>query len=700
MTVNESYNEEAAEANAVGSTDSDVISVESSTPAEENSVSVAEEGADEKNDELLSNANGVPSSDKEEETNEGEEEEKIPSSLGMDTTNDIDREEEETLTNAGQVEETEISPAVNKSIDEEDTTAPSAPSPPTKINEDLIQQLSSTLDSCEQMRRINLEVEYSSASPEGWAFRRGGGGCPSLPKSMAVNHDKCTYCQREAWKQFLLNPTKSPSRDDDNGDNTAKGGVGGGGINIGSLKLDGHRIKNLDGSRIRRFRSNVGSFFAKSNDEEGGGGDNNNQDDDVIRKGDDDLFLKASDSMDTAPKGDDVSSTGGGSDHGNSFEGESSTSNNNINSVSNSNTKSTSRKKFLQKPTPPCLTCGHPVCKKHQSSTFSTSSIRICQPCAQLFELDFLVDVITTTASNRAECRKKVNQMVDCYDRAKLLLLFTSQYTDQIAEALEHSTVRSNKIGVGSSATGMVSGMAGVVGCGALLFPPVAAVGIPLLISSLVFGGAATAAQTGDAAVQYFSEPNKLADKMVALHGMMLSLLRISEVLSYGLLKDHDDLEGDADDKRKALAEEISALLEKHGVATKGVKGLSKAVVGGAVVAEVAAAGAEISATSIATTGATVAGRSSRFFGRVGTTAASSARFIPIAGGILSAACVVVEGKELKKTVSKINEGNPCAKAEQIRSIRDEIDKFPDSSVIADECRRVFEIAEKECAFF
>ena len=115
---------------------------------------------------------------------------------------------------------------------------------------------------------------------------------------------------------------------------------------------------------------------------------------------------------------------------------------------------------------------------------------------------------------------------------------------------------------------------------------------------------------------------------------------------------------------------------------------------------KLAAAGAEISATSIATTTASVAGRSSRFFGRVGTTAAASARFIPIAGGLLSAACVVVEGKELKKTVSKINEGNPCAKAEQIRSIRDEMTKFPDSSVIADECRRVFEIAEKECAFF
>lgn len=658
MTVNESYNEEMAETNAADSASSvaglpsvDVMSSDSS-PAEEK---VAKEGADEKkNDELLSNviANGHA------------------------PFNEVDKEDE---INSDEVETKMPSPLVDKSIEEDDTTAPSElpkddndliSPPPPKINEDLIKELSSALDSCEQMRRVNLEVEYSSASPEGWAFRRGGG--PSLPASMAVNHEKCTYCQREAWQQFLLNPTTLL----DKGGNNAKEG---GGINIGSLKLDGSRIKNLDGSRIRRFRGSVGSFFAKPNDD-------TNQD--AVRKEDDSLFFKATDSMDAASS-DDIPSTGG-SNHSNSFEGE-----------SNSNTKTTPRKIFLQKPPPPpCLTCGHPVCKKHQSSTFSTSSIRICEPCAKQFELDFLVDVITTTASNTAECRKKVNQMVDCYDRAKLLLLFTSQYTEQIAEALEHSTVRSNKIGVGSSATGMVSGVAGVVGCGALLFPPVAAVGVPLLISSLVFGGAATAAQTGDAAVQYFSEPNKLADKMVALHGMMLSLLRISEVLSYGLLKDHDDLDGDADDKRKALAEEISALLEKHGVATKGVKGLRAAAVGGTVAAEVAAAGAELSATSIASTGATVAGRSSRFFGRVGTTAASSARFIPIAGGLLSAACVVVEGKELKKTVSKINEGNPCAKAEQIRSIRDEIDKFPDSSVIADECRRVFEIAEKECAFF
>jgi len=683
MTVNESYNEEMENASADGDSDppaADDMSSGSSGPTEEHVDLEKGEGVDEKNDELLSNDH-VPfneidqNSSAADETSNLDEEDKKISSLGIDDTTT-------SCTKSPKVEDTTAPSSEPQNGDKEDLTTPTPP----KINEDLIKELSAALDSCEQMRRVNLEVEYSSASP-------------SLPQSMAVNHEKCTYCQREAWQQFLLNPT--PQHDNNGDDDAKRGGGGGGGINIGSLKLDGSRLKNLDGRRIRRFRSNVGNFFAKQQPSS----DSDDVHQDSVRKEDDDLFLKATDNnMDAASKDGNMTTTGG-SNQSDSFERESSSNISNstggkINNNNNNNNtnKPALRKTFLQKPPPPCLTCGHPVCKKHQSSTFSTSSIRICLPCAQLFELDFLVDVITTTASNTAECRKKVNQMVDCYDRAKLLLLFTSQYTDQIAEALEHSTVRSNKIGVGSSATGMVSGMAGVVGCGALLFPPVAAVGIPLLISSLVFGGAATAAQTGDAAVQYFSEPNKLADKMVTLHGMMLSLLRISEVLSYGLLKDNDDLDGDgdADDRRKALAKEINALLEKHGVATKGVKGLRTAVVGSTV----AAAGAEISATSIATTSATVAGRSSRFFGRVGTTAASSARFIPIAGGLLSAACVVVEGKELKKTVSKINEGNPCAKAEQIRSIREEMDKFPDSSVIADECRRVFEIAEKECAFF
>lgn len=579
-------------------------------------------------------------------------------------------------------------------------------SPPTALVQkilmnkgDLTTELNLALESLDTMRRANLDIEFSCFCSN---------VAEKLPPCLTVNHEMCTYCQREAWERFRLSPTS------------------GNGSAIGSS-----RTKRFDGSRIRKLRSNVGSFFVKTPSDD----NQEKEDGDAIRKEDDELFAAANgyiimgDAYD-----DDVHSSATANEECNVVltsdrNGENGINRNNKNSNSSDNknsslTKSTTpRKKFLQKSHHPCLTCGHPICSGHQSSTFTkSSSIRICQQCANLFELDFLVDIIVTTASsssttttlssnNNAECQKKVNEMVDCYDRAKLLLSFTAQYTDDIAKALEHSTARSNKIGVGSSATSLVSGVAGVVGCGVLLFPPVAAVGVPILISSLVFGGAATAAQTADwTAAQYFSEPNKLADKMVLLHSMMLSLLRISEVLSVGLLnreQQHaDDLEcGDDSDRRRVLKDEINVLLEKHGITTKkGVKGLRAAMVGGAVAAETAVAGAsaaEISATSLASTGATVAGRSSRFFGRVGTTtAATSARFIPIAGGLLSAASIVVEGKELKRTLSKINEGNPCAKAEQIRLIRDEMVKFPDSSAIAEECRRVFELVAKERTFF
>ena len=63
---------------------------------------------------------------------------------------------------------------------------------------------------------------------------------------------------------------------------------------------------------------------------------------------------------------------------------------------------------------------------------------------------------------------------------------------------------------------------------------------------------------------------------------------------------------------------------------------------------------------------------------------------------MLSAACVVVEGRELKKTMERISEGNPCEMAEQIRTIKEELNMLPDSSLISAECKRVFELAQKE----
>eukprot|EP00581_Thalassiosira_minuscula_P009859 CAMPEP_0183706500 /NCGR_PEP_ID=MMETSP0737-20130205/3299_1 /TAXON_ID=385413 /ORGANISM="Thalassiosira miniscula, Strain CCMP1093" /LENGTH=834 /DNA_ID=CAMNT_0025933913 /DNA_START=64 /DNA_END=2568 /DNA_ORIENTATION=- len=550
-------------------------------------------------------------------------------------------------------------------------------------------ELNVALESLETMRRLNLEVEFSTAASS----------------SFPVHHDKCTYCQREALHRFLTKPPPPPPPG-------SGGEQGGGGINIGRVKLDG--------SRLRRFRSNVGSFFSKSavgleNDGTSDVGDDGNGKKVAAQSCPPSLASPSISSMESVEV--DSTTTASTTTTTNKSASASTAANTSSNSSSTKTVHHRANRRNLLKKHPPCLTCGHPTCSTHASSNFTKNHISICQPCAYLFELDFLVDIITSTSSDTAQCKRKVDNLVDCYDRAKLLLVFTSNYADDIAAALETTTTRSNKIGAGSSATGIVSGVAGVVGCGALLFPPVAAVGVPLLITSLVFGGGATAAQTGEAArAKYFSEPNKLAEKMVALHGMVLSLLRITEVLAYGLLKNQregkssQDVGGDDLTKREALAREIHELLEKHGVTTtQGVGALKTAAVGGMVATEVAAAGTSVAvaagaeaglSTSAIANGAGVVGRNSRYFGRVGTAAASGARFIPIAGGLLSAACVYVEGKELKRTLSKINEGNPCEKAEQVRNIRDEVAMLPDSSVIAAECHRVFELARNERTFF
>jgi len=393
-------------------------------------------------------------------------------------------------------------------------------------------QLNVALEALEAMRRLNLECEFSCSN------------------TIEIDHDRCTYCQREE----LRRPRPKPSLNNGNSSITKSES----GINIGKVKLDG--------SRLRRFGSNMSSLFSKASSS------------------------NISDDNNTEAQSCPPTTT----------TGESSA------SICNNGSTTTKRRNLLKKTHHPCLTCGHPTCSKHSSSGLSKQHIPICQPCAYLFELDFLVDVITNTASNTEECKRKVDDMVDCYDRAKILLEYTSQYADDISSALETKTARSNKINAGSSATGVISGVAGVVGCGVLLFPPVAAAGVPLLVASLVFGGGATAAQTGDAAAKYFSEPNRLAEKMVALHAMVLSLLRITEVLSYGLLKSHlnvnysvehleveeglseweeviDDVEDDEiTTQREELAKEIRGLLEKHGVATtKGMGALQGVVTSG-----------------------------------------------------------------------------------------------------------------------
>ena len=541
-------------------------------------------------------------------------------------------------------------------------------------NEETLASIQSQLDALEQMRWGNLEVEFSCN-----------------PSGCHVDHGRCTFCQREELKRAL---TRAASPD-------IAGNVNGNriGAKLRELKIDGHRIRSLDGRRLRNFSKR---FLSKSTTALDDAADQSDSVSQSSRKDDAQSKLHLAESCPARLDEQEASK-----------------------SSSTTINQHKSHKNILKRPASSCLTCGHPTCNRHISNTFSTYHIQICQQCAYLFEFDFLVDVIACATnkqkvdcktaahddltdandviSNMQQYQQKVNAMIDCYNRAKLLLSYTAQYTPTIIDGLQSRMDKSNKIGIGANASGIVSGITGVIGAGALLCPPVAAAGVPILIASLVFGGGATVAHSGDyATVKYLSEPNMLADKMVVLHGMCFTMLRVVEVLSYGLLSrselndenidcSDDAVDGEKEklsikkkpidkhqvvDTRQEIANDIRSLLEKHGVNTT--------------------MGKDAISSSTAITGSNVANRSSRFVGRIRTTAAASFCFVPLAGGVLSAASLVVEANEIQATLNRLNEGSPCEKSEQITEIAGDVDRLPDAAVIAEECRQVFEEAEKQ----
>ena len=326
--------------------------------------------------------------------------------------------------------------------------------------------------------------------------------------------------------------------------------------------------------------------------------------------------------------------------------------------------------------TQPCLICASPCCSTHSSSNFRKEGITVCLECERLFELDFIVDCVSTPdATERA---KHIDHMIDCYDRCLLLLQYSAQYIDQIALSLEQNQEQRNKIGLGSSGVGAFSGVLGIAAAATILTP----VGPPLLVASLLFGGGATAVQTGSEAMNYYSEPNQLADRILALHGMVLSLLRVTSTLRDAMLRDH--IRTDVfDAEPMPLSEKAKATMEKNkGIVSAGANVGRSLTLGGAASLEVGTvAGAEVAAGAGA--------RGATALSRAGTAAARTLRFARFAGGALSAAVLVMEANAIQSTLKEIQEGNPCEKANRIREIAKEINEgeLPTTEALDDECQ-------------
>jgi len=283
-----------------------------------------------------------------------------------------------------------------------------------------------------------------------------------------------------------------------------------------------------------------------------------------------------------------------------------------------------------------------------------------------------------------------------------LLLQYSSQFIEQIADSLEDQKVKQDKIGLASSSVGILSGVLGIAAAASILTPA----GPPLLIASLFFGGATTTVQTGTDALNYFSEPRKLADRIIALHGMSLSILRVTSTLRDAMLRDH--IRTDVYEAEQVpLKIQMKESLEKNKAAVVAGSNLGRSItLGGLAGVEASAAGAvaagEISmvagsaagASAIGAAEAGVAGsvaaggaRSATAISRAGTAAARTIRFARFAGGALSAAVLMMEANSIHSTIKSIHEGSPCDKAHTLRRVMNEIKDFPSTEELDDECQ-------------
>lgn len=151
-----------------------------------------------------------------------------------------------------------------------------------------------------------------------------------------------------------------------------------------------------------------------------------------------------------------------------------------------------------------------------------------CVDCAKLFDTEYLVtNILNRNEQDTEEQKKKINRILEVYDRVLLILKFSSQFINETVAALRKNSSRHNKIGLGSSTIGVAAGGLGVAAAATIMAP----IGGHLLLASLLFGSGATFANAGSEAFNYRCEPRVMADRIMALYSIVNSISRIPAVM-------------------------------------------------------------------------------------------------------------------------------------------------------------------------
>jgi hypothetical protein len=343
-----------------------------------------------------------------------------------------------------------------------------------------------------------------------------------------------------------------------------------------------------------------------------------------------------------------------------------------------------------------CLLCGSPTCPKHCSAEFRKEKITLCLRCVESLEFNF--DDNNPKEEEKEEgglevankiLETRLNHLVDLYDRALLLLKYSSPFLLQVATSLDQSTKKTNNMGVGGSSVGVVSGVLGVAAACTIFTP----VGPPLILASLVFGGSAAAVHTGSEAIKYFSEPHHVADRILALYGMIQNVLLKIHQMRKSTLDPYLD---------KAILNLALALkddkmfrpnpLKKPMESMNTHERFASATAWTTTGMQVGCNAAILQARCGMITGESSAGAFSRFMTRAGTNLSLGANLAQFAGGALSAVTLVLEARTLANTMHQIRKGSPCEKADALRLIHEDIPKLLPTNAIDAICQAFLKV--------
>ena len=195
-------------------------------------------------------------------------------------------------------------------------------------------------------------------------------------------------------------------------------------------------------------------------------------------------------------------------------------------------------------------------------------------------------------------------------------------------------------------------------------------------------GGSATAVQAGGEAYKYYSEPNQLANRILTLQGIIDVILETCQLMRERTLVPYLD---------QAVAElENDPSCGATTMTSTSTRKTATVVVAAACIGSSAATSA---AASLVVQEGAMAGR---FVSRATTAAARTARIARFAGGALSAATLVLEARELRRTLDQMEQGNPCTKAVEVRKVLARLDHLPLTSTVQRTCETYVKVRSRE----